>query len=59
MNELLSALQHSKPGKAPGLDGLTYEFYKQFWKELSPFLLQVVNVSLQEEQLPTSMLMNE
>jgi exonuclease III len=56
MNELLGALQDSKPGKAPGLDGLTYEFYKQFWKELSPLLLEVVNTSLQQEQLPTSML---
>jgi hypothetical protein len=56
MNELLSALQYSKPGKAPGLDGLTYEFYKQFWKELSPLFLQVVNTSLQQEKLPTSML---
>jgi hypothetical protein len=54
-NELLRALQFSKPGKAPGLDGLTYEFYKQFWKEISPLLLQVVNISLQLGQLPNSM----
>jgi hypothetical protein len=52
MNELLSALQNSKPGKSPGQDGLTYEFYKHFWKELSPFLLQVVNSSLQENNCP-------
>jgi hypothetical protein len=56
MDELLSALQSSKPGKASRLDGLTYEFCKQFWKELSPLLLQAVNSNLQEEQLPTTML---
>jgi hypothetical protein len=55
MNELLS-FPNFKPGKATELDGLTHEFYKQFWKELSPLLLQVVNSSLQDEQLPTSML---
>jgi hypothetical protein len=36
MNELVNALQNTQPGKAPGLDGLTYVFYKKFWKELSP-----------------------
>jgi hypothetical protein len=56
MDELLRALQNSKLGKSPGLDGLTYEFYKQFWKEIRPLLLQVVNTSLQKGQLPNSML---
>jgi exonuclease III len=56
INELTIALQNTNLGKAPGLDGLTYEFYKKFWKELSPLLLQVANTSLQKGKLPTSML---
>lgn len=33
-------------GKVPGIDGLPVEFYKTFWTEVSPDLLQVINESL-------------
>jgi hypothetical protein len=40
----------------PGLDGITYEFYKKFWNERGPLLLRIANTSMQEEKLPSSML---
>jgi exonuclease III len=55
MYELTNALHNTQSGKSPGMDGITYEFYKYFWKELSPLLLRVINISLEEGQLPTSM----
>jgi exonuclease III len=56
LSELTAALQTTNLGKSPGLDGLTYEFYKKFWKELGPLFVQVANASLQAEKLPSSML---
>ena len=32
-----------KNGKSPGLDGYTAEFYKFFWSDLHPFLLNSLN----------------
>lgn len=33
-------------GKAPGLDGIPPEFYVTFWEQISPFLLQMIERSL-------------
>jgi exonuclease III len=55
MSELANALSNTQNGKSPGLDGITYEFYKYFWTELSPLLLRVIKTSLEEGHLPTSM----
>ncbi len=38
----------------PGIDGLPIEFYKTFWTEVSLDLLQVLNESLVNGQLPLS-----
>jgi hypothetical protein len=56
LTELTTALHKSNSGRSPGLDGITYEFYKKFWNELGPLLLRVANTSMQEEKLPPSML---
>jgi hypothetical protein len=37
------ALSHMQSGKTPGLDGLTAEFYKQFWHLLGGPLVQQHN----------------
>jgi hypothetical protein len=50
------APHNSNSGRSPGLDGITYEFYKKFWNELGPLLLRAANTSMQEEKLPPSML---
>jgi hypothetical protein len=56
IEELTTALQKANAGKSPGLDGLTYEWYRKFWNELGPLLLRVANSSMREGKLPTSML---
>ena len=37
--ECLEAVKSMQLGKSPGTDGLPAEFYKVFWKDISPFLL--------------------
>ena len=32
-----------EPDKTPGMDGLPADFYKIFWKDLSPFLISAFN----------------
>ena len=56
--ELRAALQTLPRGKAPGLDGLPYEFYGTFWPDLQPLLHAAVNeiqhtaYSIQQPLLP-------
>ncbi|KAL0160802.1 hypothetical protein M9458_044527, partial [Cirrhinus mrigala] len=52
--ELYKALQGTESGKAPGIDGLPVDWYKAFWAELKEDLLEVLNESLAEGQLPLS-----
>jgi len=42
-SEITQAISEFKDNTAPGLDGLTIEFYKTFSKTLSPILLEVYN----------------
>lgn len=42
-DELLEALKRCQRGKAPGLDGLPYEFYVVFWSHLGGFVARVFN----------------
>ena len=39
--ECLEALETMESGKSPGTDGLPAEFYKVFWKDVSPFLIHL------------------
>ena len=54
MEELHAALQSMQGRRAPGIDGLTVEFYKAFWQILATDFLDVVNESLTSGSLPLS-----
>ena len=41
-------------GKSPGTDGIPAEFYKVFWDDLSPFLLDALNSSFTQGHLSIS-----
>jgi hypothetical protein len=43
-----------KSNKAPGLDGLTVEFYREFWGKVRFFLIDVLNKSYDEKLLSFS-----
>ena len=43
--ELSAVCQRLPRGKAPGDDGLPYEFYAAFWDRLAPRLLAVLNAA--------------
>ena len=53
--EASEALQRSKRNKSPGADGLTVEFYSQFWDKLGEPLVSVFNQGLARGELPESM----
>jgi hypothetical protein len=40
-----------KSNKAPGLDGLTVEFFREFWGKVNFFLIDVLNKSYDEKLL--------
>uniref|UniRef100_A0AAV2MGX3 Reverse transcriptase domain-containing protein n=1 Tax=Knipowitschia caucasica TaxID=637954 RepID=A0AAV2MGX3_KNICA len=52
--ELGSAVGSLKPGRVPGIDGLSADFYKAFWDVLGPDLLEVFTYSLESSRLPLS-----
>ena len=57
--ELAGALKTCARGKTPGLDGLTYEFYRAFWDVVGEPLAEVFNEALTggpDARLPDSML---
>ncbi|XP_077429684.1 uncharacterized protein LOC144056610 [Vanacampus margaritifer] len=41
-------------GRAPGIDGLSVDFYKSFWPTVGPDLLAVMNDSIKNGKLPLS-----
>jgi hypothetical protein len=58
VEELEAALRRLPRGKAPGTDGLPYEFYNALWPELGPRLCAVLNEAFHsplEAPLPASM----
>jgi len=46
--ECLEALKTMEPSKLPRMDGLLAEFYKVYWKDVSPFLILCLNKSHQK-----------
>ncbi|KAI3369167.1 hypothetical protein L3Q82_026126 [Scortum barcoo] len=52
--ELQAALQSMQGQRAPGIDGLTVEFYKAFWDILAADILDVFNESLTYGSMPVS-----
>ena len=54
IQELVAALQGMQGRRAPGIDGLSVEFYKAFWDIFAKDLLDVFNESLASGSMPTS-----
>ncbi|XP_058241185.1 dorsal-ventral patterning tolloid-like protein 1 isoform X2 [Hemibagrus wyckioides] len=54
LEELTVAVNQLACGRAPGVDGLTTEFYKHFWGVIGPDLHEVLVNSFNENLLPTS-----
>ncbi|KAK3513324.1 hypothetical protein QTP70_012371 [Hemibagrus guttatus] len=52
--ELHKALQGMENGRAPGIDGLPFEFYKAFWAVIEQDVLEVLRDSMNAGQLPLS-----
>ena len=52
IDELFDAVMTLKGGKVPGLDGITVEFYRKFWKDLSPNLMEMYQFSFNNGLLP-------
>ena len=48
LDELTDSLHRMPRGKSPGSDGLTYEFYQQYWTELGPLLLGALREAFQD-----------
>ena len=53
--ELSSGLSNMSKNKSPGPDGLSVEFYSQFWNLLGPILLEVINLCYTDFELCDSM----
>ena len=52
--ELYDACMTLKSDKTPGIDGLTIEFYRKFWKNISPALIRMYYDAYQKDILPLS-----
>ena len=53
-DELFDAVMTLRGGRTPGSDGLSLEFYKKFFKLLSPFMLSMYEQSFKDGKLPLS-----
>lgn len=51
LEELTSSIYNMKVNKTPGKDGLTVEFYRQFWPTLKHIVLNVSNTCYDNETL--------
>jgi hypothetical protein len=51
MDELRRAVQKGKPNKAPGLDGISQDFFKTMWDTIKHELLEVVNEMYKDGQI--------
>ena len=52
--ECFSAISNMKVNKAPGLDGLSIEFYTKFWPLIGDLMVEVFNKSYKDGVLPRS-----
>ena len=54
MQELRAALQGMQGGRAPGIDGLTAEFYRAYWDIIAEDVSEVFNECLASGSMPMS-----
>ena len=54
IEECTNALKYFKQNKSPGNDGITIEFYRVFWSQLSSVLVDCYNYSYNHGELSTS-----
>ena len=54
LDELTTAVQQLAKGRAPGIDGLSIDFYQHFWSTLGPDLHQVLMDCFKRGELPAS-----
>ena len=54
-HEVFEALLTMKNGKTPGNDGLPCEFYKCFWRTISPVFMELIRRGYSDQHLPYSM----
>lgn len=52
---MISTIRSLKNGKSPGPDGLCNEFYKKFSSLLTPYLLNMFNMALEDGALPQTL----
>ena len=52
--EFSDVIKNSPQNKTPGIDGLSFEFYKTFWKTIGPDLFDVFKFSTENGALPKS-----
>lgn len=55
IEELDNIVKNSKVNKAPGLDGLTSEYYKTFWPQIRHLVYNMIIESFEEGEMPDSM----
>ena len=49
--EALKALKSLSNGKTPGIDGLTTDFYKFFWKDVKHFVINSINYAFESGEM--------
>ena len=54
LEECFEVLKYFKNNKSPGCDGLSIEFYKTFWQEIGPKLVETLNYSKEQGELSIS-----
>lgn len=52
--ELTDAVKQMKAGRAPGIDGLSVDFFKAMWNYIGRDLYEVIQECFKEKRLPTS-----
>ena len=50
-NECLKSLKSLSNGKTPGLDGITTDFYKFFWIDISPTVVDSINFAFEKGEM--------
>lgn len=54
MDELKFALGRTKKDKSPGIDGISYEFYIEFFQTVGPTMVEMMNMSIRRRKLEKS-----